>query len=136
MAGLVLDASVTLAAVLQEANSAPAADLIDRVAAEGAVVPSHWHLEVGNGLLMSERRGNISPVQRAAYAEDLLTLRIETDPETYSRAWRESLTIAGQYRLTLYDAAYLELSIRLSLPLATFDAALRQSAAAARVKLL
>ena len=136
MAGLVLDASVTLAAVLQEANADLAANLIARVAAERAVVPSHWHLEVGNALLMSERRGNISPSQRAAYLEDLLTLPIEFDPETSTRAWRACLTIASQYRLTLYDAAYLELSMRLSLPLATFDAALRRAAAAAGVKSL
>ncbi len=135
MAGLVLDASVTLAAVLQEANSALAANLIDRVAAERAVVPSHWHLEVGNALLMSERRGNISPRQRAAYVEELLTLPIDLDPETSSRAWRGTLTIAAQYRLTLYDAAYLELSLRRGLPLATFDAALRRAAEAAGVKL-
>ena len=56
MVGLVLDASVTLAAVLQEENSTAAADLIDRVADERAVVPSHWHLEVGNALLMAEWR--------------------------------------------------------------------------------
>jgi predicted nucleic acid-binding protein len=136
MAGLVLDASVTLAAVLQEANAALAANLIDCVAAERAVVPSHWHLEVGNALLMSERRGNISPSQRAAYVEDLLSLPIECDPETSTRAWRECLMIASQYRLTLYDAAYLELSMRRSLPLATFDAALRRAAAAAGVALL
>jgi predicted nucleic acid-binding protein len=43
---------------------------------------------------------------------------------------------ADRYRLTLYDAAYLELSIRLSIPLATFDAALRRAAAADGVALL
>ena len=59
MAGLVLDASVMLAALLQEHNAGAAADLIDRVADERAAVPGHWDLEVGNGLLMSECSGAI-----------------------------------------------------------------------------
>jgi len=134
--GLVLDASVMLAALLQEHNAGAAADLIDRVADERAAVPGHWHLEVGNGLLMSECRGAISAVQRTAYIEQLAALPIEPDAETSVRAWRDSMRFAETHRLTLYDAAYLELSIRLALPLATFDAALRRAAAAAGVTLL
>ena len=49
------------------------------------------------------------------------TLPIATDHETPARAWRETLALARAERLTTYDAAYLELAIRLGLPLATLD---------------
>jgi predicted nucleic acid-binding protein len=136
MTELVLDASMTLAALLQEHNSVAATDLMDRVAVAGAVVPGHWHLEVGNALLLAERKARISSAQRVSFIKALLAMPIQLDPETTTRAWQDTLTLAGQYRLTLYDAAYLELSIRLSIPLATFDAALRRAATAASVTLL
>jgi predicted nucleic acid-binding protein len=85
---------------------------------------------------MSECRGAISAVQRTAFIEQMAALPIEPDAETSVRAWRDSMRFAETHRLTLYDAAYLELSIRLALPLATFDAALRRAAAAAGVTLL
>jgi predicted nucleic acid-binding protein len=40
------------------------------------------------------------------------------------------------HRLTFYDAAYLELALRLSAPLATLDRALARAARAAAVPLL
>jgi predicted nucleic acid-binding protein len=107
-----------------------------RVADEGAAVPGIWHLEIGNSLLMAERRQKISAAARVAELEDLARLPITVDTETASRAWRDTATLADRYRLTLYDASYLELSIRLSIPLATFDAALRRAATAAGVVLL
>jgi predicted nucleic acid-binding protein len=133
---LVLDASVALAAVLQESNAAAAADIMDRVAADRAAVPGHWHLEVGNALLLAERRNSISSAQRAEYVENLRALPIEVDLETRTRAWREIASLAERHRLTLYDAAYLELGLRRGLPLATFDVALRRAATAARAQVL
>jgi predicted nucleic acid-binding protein len=51
-------------------------------------------------------------------------LPITVDSETAGRPWREALALAKQLRLTLDDAMYLELSLRLGLALATFDTAL------------
>jgi predicted nucleic acid-binding protein len=53
-----------------------------------------------------------------------------------SHAWHNTMALAEKHRLTVYDATYLELSLRRGLPLATFDAALRRAAAAAGAKLL
>lgn len=136
MAALVLDASVVLAIALQETDLHLTVPIMTRVADEGAAVPGIWHLEVGNILLMTERRQNISAAARVAELEDLAKLPITVDTETASRAWRDTATLADRYRLTLYDAAYLELSIRLSIPLATFDTALRRAATTAGVVLL
>ena len=82
------------------------------------------------------RPRGILPSQRAAYVRDLLILSIEVDLETSAGVWRETTSVAERHRLTLYDAAYLELGLRRGLPLATFDAALRRAASAAGLHLL
>lgn len=136
MAALVLDASVALAVALQEGNRHLAAPIMALIVEDSAAVPGIWHLEVGNILLLAERRGTISAANRTAALQDLLRLPVDVDHDTATRAWRDTLTLAERYRLTLYDATYLELSLRRGLPLATFDAALRRAATAAGATLL
>jgi predicted nucleic acid-binding protein len=136
MAALVLDASVVLAVALQETNRHLAVPIMALVVDDGATVPAIWHLEVGNVLLSAERRGTISAVDRETALRDLFRLPVDVDHETPIRAWGDTLILAERHGLTLYDAAYLELSARRSLPLATFDAALRRAATTAGVKLL
>jgi predicted nucleic acid-binding protein len=98
------------------------------VAGSGAIAPAHWPLEVANALLMAVRRQRINTEFRNAALRDLAALPITLDAETSARAWHETLRIADTYRLTAYDAAYLELAQRLGLPLATLDAELRVAA--------
>jgi predicted nucleic acid-binding protein len=136
VAGLVLDASVALAVALQQANRHLAAPIMALVVEDSAAVPCIWHLEVGNVLLLAERRGTISPADRVGALENLLRLPVEVDLDTPTRAWRDTLALAERHRLTLYDASYLELSQRRALPLATFDAALRRATVGVGVKLL
>jgi predicted nucleic acid-binding protein len=136
MVVLVLDASVVLAVALQEGNRDRAAGILSKVAEQGAAVPCLWHIEVGNALLTAERRQALSASERAAALQELSRLPVTIDTETATRAWREAMNLADQHRLTLYDATYLELSLRLGLPLASFDATLRRAANAAHVPLL
>jgi predicted nucleic acid-binding protein len=136
MAALVLDASVVLAVVLQEANRHLAVPIMALAVEASAAVPAIWHLEVGNVLLWAERRGTISSANREAALQDLCRLPLDVDQDTATRAWRDTFTLAERHLLTLYDAAYLELSLRRSLPLATFDEALRRAANTAGVGLL
>lgn len=134
MAAFVLDASVALAWMLpDEANSAEARRLIDVAVEEGAVVPTHWRLEVGNGLLMAERRGRVRGGTVDALLGRLAALPIALDPETAVRAWDAAPALVRRHGLNLYDAAYLELAVRRRLALASFDAALRRAATAERV---
>jgi hypothetical protein len=70
----VLDASDVLAVALQETNLHLAVPIMTRVADEGAAVPGIWHLEIGNILLMAERRQKISAAARVAELEDLARL--------------------------------------------------------------
>ncbi len=98
--------------------------LLDRVAEEGAVAPQLWPVEALNGLLSAERRKRITAATRHKLAGFLRALPIRIDDETASRAWIEVAQLAESYRLTSYDACYLELAQRLTLPLATTDSAL------------
>jgi predicted nucleic acid-binding protein len=86
-----------------------------------------WRLEVGNSLTVAVRRGRIDVDFRRAALADLALLDIAIDQSTDSDAWGETL-LADRFRLTLYDAAYLELARRRVLPLATLDGALCSAA--------
>lgn len=123
----VLDASVTIAALLIE-DRTPEARSIIRAALNGVAVPALWHLEVGNILLRAERRGLIRADERAGHIGDLMALPLTVDHDGSFHAWRATTDLALRHQLTLYDAAYLELAVRLRVPLATFDAALARAA--------
>jgi predicted nucleic acid-binding protein len=133
---LVLDSSATLAWVYGDEATDAIRALFDQVADTGAVVPSLWRLEVANSLTVAVRRGRIDADFRRAALADLALLDISTDQYTDANGWGESLTLANQFRLTLYDAAYLELAQRRTVPLATLDSDLRSAARALGVSLL
>jgi len=85
---------------------------------------------------MGIRRGRHDVAFRQASLADLSSLPISIDPETDRRAWDDTLQLAHLHRLTLYDAAYLELAKRRALPLATLDSQLRTAAHTEGVTLL
>jgi predicted nucleic acid-binding protein len=134
--GLVLDSSIAIAWCLPD-EQAPEADEFQEVVAErGAMTTAHWPLEVANALTMAVRRQRIDQPFRDAVLRDLAALPIILDDATADHAWGETLRLADAHRLTLYDAAYLELAIRQGLPLATFDARLRAAAQALEIAVL
>lgn len=133
---VVIDSSLTVAWYFADERTAAVDAVLDLVADSGAVVPSLWCLEVANALQMSVRRNRIDSAYRDASLEDLRALDITIDPETDRFAWSTTLGLAEQFRLTLYDAAYLELAQRLGLPLATLDKELRAAAGVLGVTLL
>ena len=101
--------------------------------AEEGVVPGLWWFEVRNILIVNERRRRITESDTAAFLLSLSRLRIRVD-----RVPDENgvLRLARAHRLSVYDAAYLELAQREGLPLATLDADLRKAAADVRVALV
>jgi predicted nucleic acid-binding protein len=66
----------------------------------------------------------------------LRLIGVVTDDETGARCAAETIALARQYDLTIYDAAYLELAIRRQTVLGTADRALARAAKAAGVGLL
>lgn len=125
---LVLDSSATLAFLLPDERRPESDAVLDKVVSEGAWVPSLWRLEVANSLSVAVKRGRIRRGYRDKALENLASLDIQIDPATDEMAWTATLGLADQFALTLYDAAYLELSVRRNLPLATLDAALERAA--------
>ena len=137
MAGLVVDASVTLAWALAELSRAAEAEhVLELVVEHGAIVPTIWRLEVGNTVILGERRGRLSERQVMDIWDRLDRLPITADLETNAQAWGGSALLARRHGLTLYDATYLELALRLRLPLATFDRALAAAAIVEQVPAL
>jgi predicted nucleic acid-binding protein len=82
------------------------------------------------------RRGRINANFRRAALADLALLDITTDEDTDIHAWGETLKLADRFRLTVYDAAYLELAHRRTLPVATLDTELAAAAKALDVQVL
>jgi len=91
-----------------------------------------WFYEVGNGLLMAYRRKWIAQDQIDGFLTRLKNLPIRAAPQAPMDVL-DLPALAQTHSLTNYDAAYLSLALRLGLPLATTDAALRRAATAAAV---
>lgn len=130
----VLDGSITLAWLFEDEADAYAEAVEDSLIEASAVVPSLWHLEIANGALIGERRKRTTEAKVTQFLSLLNSLSITADEETAAKAWQETLQLARTHKLSAYDAAYLELAIRRSLPLATLDEDLTAAAAAVGVK--
>jgi predicted nucleic acid-binding protein len=132
----VLDCSVTLTWYFVDQRTPATAELAERALDQGAFVPSLWRLEVANGLQSALRRKRINVAFRDASLRDLATMPITIDAETDDHAWTDTVRLADRFRLTPYDAAYLELAQRRALPLASLDRDLRTAARTLGVPLL
>jgi predicted nucleic acid-binding protein len=127
-AAFVVDCSVAMAWLFHDEATPKTAALLNRLATETALVPDWWFVEITNVLAMAERKSCITPGQSDAFIADLSKLGIERDGEAPNRAFTHLLTLCRTHRLTSYDAIYLDLAIRRSLPLATLDEDLRKVA--------
>lgn len=126
LSAFVLDCSVTISWFMPDESFD--IDFLNQVAEKGAIVPSLWSLEIGNVLLIAERKQRITLEQRQKALHILTELPITVDTMTANHAWLETIELAERHELTLYDASYLELALRRSLPLATFDKSLKKAA--------
>lgn len=133
---LVLAGSVALTWCFEDEHTPAALAILDQITEAGAVAPAIWPLEVLNGLTMAERRGRLDIMRRHQLAGFLRDLPVNLDQETADQAWTATMRLSERHRLTLYDAAYLELAQRLQLPLATLDQELRAAANALGIPLL
>jgi len=125
---LVLDASLTLSWYFEDEQTPVGEAVMDRVAMEGAFVPSLWRYEVANGFLRAIRRKRIFAAYRDASLAELRHLPITIDRIGDDMTWTATLALADRFQLSIYDAAYLELAKRRGLPLATGDQALGAAA--------
>lgn len=136
-ASFIVDASVGFAWVYQGQATPETDHLLNEVAAGGTVVvPALWLLEMSNVLLMAQRRHRLTGGQRKAAMEKLTAMQLTVDEEGTRNAFGKTSELAEKYGLTIYDATYLELALRRSLPLASRDEALRNAAKKCGLKIL
>lgn len=129
----VVDALIAGSWAFEDENNSDAAIAFEKVASGSALVPGHWWFELRNALLVNERRGRITEAGTSRFLRDLARLPIDVDRAPDETAL---LTLARRHRLTVYDAAHLELARREGLPLASLDGDLRKAAPAEGVPLL
>jgi predicted nucleic acid-binding protein len=124
-ASFIVDASVGFAWIY-EGQATPETDgLLNQVAAGATVVvPALWFLEMANVLLVAQRRHRLTAIQ------------FTIDEEGTRHAFGITSELAEKHGLTIYDATYLELASRRSLPLASRDKALKTAARRCGVKAL
>lgn len=137
MTDFVLD-SVAMRWLLESSKASDqkyAESVLKSLSEQDAVVPDLWHLEASNVVLGAERRGEVTIGASEGFIIQLENLPIHVDAMTAHQAFSRTITLARTYKLSSYDAFYLELSIREGLPLATLDKDLRKAAKKADVGL-
>ena len=133
----VLDNSVTMRWFFGDGKPqqlAYAGKVLDAMKNTSARVPVTWGLEVANVIAMAEAKGLVTEARSGVFLEMLEGVAIEVDMATFSHALSHTLQLARRYKLSAYDASYLELALRLGIPLATLDEDLQKAAKKAGVK--
>lgn len=121
MLRFVADVSAVCAWCFEDERSAASEALLARLPDSEIWVPALFLWELGNVMLMAERRGRISAADRSQFLTLVGQLDLTIDPADPTVVWHDVLSLAAQHRLTSYDAAYLELAMRGGLPLASRD---------------
>lgn len=133
MKRLVLDASSTLAGFLPDENSPIVREFFSDLDRWEVHVPAIWPLEISNALLNACRRGRLANDDAERVLESLagldprVTAPVGPDVELFRLAYRHGLSI--------YDASYLELALRLGASLATLDTRLAAAAKSSAIDL-
>jgi predicted nucleic acid-binding protein len=123
-AKFVVDNSVVMSWCFEDGGNSYAEAVLESLEAGEAFVPAIWPLEVGNVLLVAERKKRLSRASVVRFQELLSGLPIAVEQETPERMLKEIVSLAREHRLSTYDASYLDLAMRLDLPLSTQDTSL------------
>ena len=136
MIEFILDCSISISWVLVDEDDDYANSILDLMTDATAFVPEIWSLEVVNTLLVAERRNRMTIEQSEQAIKLLQSLPIVIDTLTSSQAFQQTLKLGREQSLASYDAAYLELALRINLPLATNDNRLIEAAKRCQVRLM
>jgi predicted nucleic acid-binding protein len=108
--------------------------VLDALKSESAVVPVTWGLELANVIARAEDKGLATEARSDAFIEMLEGVDIDVDTATFQNVLTHTLHLARRYQLSSYDASYLEVALRLGIPLATLDEDLLKAAKKAGVE--
>ena len=138
MTAFILDNSVAMRWLLASNKASDqryAESVLRSLANAEAIVPNLWHLEAANVLLSTASRKDIEASEVARFTVQLENLPISVDTLTANQVFGHTIPLGRAYRLSSYDAAYLELALRESLPLATLDKNLLRAAGRSDVEI-
>jgi predicted nucleic acid-binding protein len=132
----VADASTVLKWFLPGQETDDALRAYRRARRSPIVVPAIWQYEVENALLKLIRRQQLT-IQRATDIRiELQLISKRRDERLTDEIFEQTWIIAANHMITYYDASYVELALRLNLPLATGDQAEKNAARALGIKLV
>ena len=129
----VLDNSVVCGWFLENQATPYSDAIIERLRDDRAAVPALWELEFTNVLRTACLRQRMTAESAQRVIAQIVSLPIDVDRRPVPAS--EILGLALRFGLSSYDAAYLELALRLQLPVATGDGPLRAAALASGVGL-
>ena len=132
----VLDASMTLAWVFPDEATEATDGLLASLLERQAYAPCLWPIEVANAFLAATRRGRLEASRWRWIRHSLNALPIAVEPVDQARVGSAVLELAHDRGISVYDAMYLELALRMGLPLATLDERLAGAARAVDVETL
>lgn len=129
----VADNSVIVGWFVASQGDADTEALLERAATEDVHVPFIWRAEFAAVLLALSHNRRLPPAKAPVILDAIDRLDLVYDASPPSS--RTLVEIGRRHSLSAYDACYLELAMRLRLPLAARDAPLRKAAARAGVRL-
>jgi predicted nucleic acid-binding protein len=132
--GIVIDASVALAWCFPDEASDYADSVLLALENQTVIVPAIWAVEITNALLVGERRKRIRQPEVRRFVELLKGLNVAEDAQPVADTVSSIFPLAQAYRLSAYDAAYLDVAVRREIPLVTLDGDLQKAALAAGIK--
>ncbi len=132
----VVDNSVVMTWCFNDETNKYSDAILDSMNTSTAFVPSIWPLEVGNVLLVAERRKRLSEADSTRFIALIAELPIVIEQEQPERMMRDILALARKHKISTYDASYLDLAMRKGLPIASLDKNLRKAARRSRVAIL
>jgi len=135
-ATFVLDCSMTIAWAFADERTDETEEIRKRASREAVCVPAHWFLETCNSMLSAVRRKRISEADARLFLASLKPMQREIDAAFIGHSFDRLVDVMIAHGLTSYDAAYLEIASRRSLPLASLDDPLRTAARASGITVL
>lgn len=124
----VIDNSVVMSWCFEDEGSNYAEAVLESLETREALVPAIWPLEVGNVLLVAERKKRLNHSSSVRFLGLLGGLPISVEQEPPDRMLKEILSLAREHKLSTCDASYLDLAMRLDLPLSTLNTSLLRAA--------
>jgi predicted nucleic acid-binding protein len=124
----VIDNSVVMSWCFEDEVNPYADTVLESLRDGEAFVPGIWPLELGNVLLVAERKKRLGEASAVRFLELVIGLPLTIEQEAPQRTLTEIVSLARELKLSTYDASYLDLAMRLGLPMSTLDVSIRKAA--------